>query len=291
MVSSLVSRDALHARSRSSFLTGRWKGSNGQLGMGLQPHLTLTLLPPAHQTPAVGTHIPHLCSFPSFVRFCPDRVVTFPALRARLCQASGTTASVHRATRHQRVAAGHRAALSPPPAASRAQPHRKRAAGIELGRQSTGPCAVVWPRCPAPALPAGKHRDTDVPCSPHPRPRAARGKRPPANFPRPTNFGAGRRPQRFLLATLPLAAIPGLTLRAAAGVGTSPPVLCHRARCLMSPSLGVPCTILVCFCSQAPADAKVGHGWVSRCSQSLLHLRKQSWIRRMGPQEQGLAQQ
>lgn len=160
--------------------------------------------------------------------------------------------------------------------------------GIELGRQSAGPCTVVWPRCPA--LPASKHCDTDIPCSPHPQPRAARGKRPPANFPRPTNFGAGRRPQRFLLATLPLAAIPALTLRAAAGVGTSLPVLCHRAQCLMSPSLGVPCTILACFCSQALADAKMGHGWVLRCSRSLLHLRKQSWIRRMGPQEQGLAQ-
>lgn len=37
MVSSLVSRDALHARSRSSFLTGRRKGRNGRQGPGLLP--------------------------------------------------------------------------------------------------------------------------------------------------------------------------------------------------------------------------------------------------------------
>lgn len=37
MVSSLVSRDALHARSRSSFLTGRRKGRNGRQRPGLLP--------------------------------------------------------------------------------------------------------------------------------------------------------------------------------------------------------------------------------------------------------------
>lgn len=203
-----------------------------------------------------------------------------PALRARLCQAPGTDTLLqgHHAVPCYRL-------LQLPAGPS---PRRKQTAGIELGRRSAGPRTVLWPRCPAPAPPASKHRGTDVLCSPHPRPRAARGKRPPANFPRPTNFGAGRRPQRFLLATLPLAAIPGLTLRAAAGVGTSPPVLCYRAQCPMPPSLGVLCTILACFCSQAPAE--VGRGWVLRCSHSSLHLRKQSWIRRTGPQEQRLAQ-
>lgn len=57
MVSSLVSRDALHARSRSSFLTGRRKGSQGRRG---HP-----------QTPACPSSTPApLCNFAVTVRGC-----------------------------------------------------------------------------------------------------------------------------------------------------------------------------------------------------------------------------
>lgn len=99
MVSSLVSRDALHARSRSSFLTGRWKGSQGRWGCTQTPTLTPPT-GPGHQISSVGTSIPppRPCQDPPkhparpsthcagstpapLCNFCHHRAREFPALR------------------------------------------------------------------------------------------------------------------------------------------------------------------------------------------------------------------
>jgi len=61
MVSSLVSRDALHARSRSSFLTGRRKGSQGRWGTHPDPHLVPPSTPAAKSplwAPSTPLHRP-----------------------------------------------------------------------------------------------------------------------------------------------------------------------------------------------------------------------------------------